>query len=101
VNRFSDYVNSFMHTAHIYTWSTREAKWVDVNDIDWDEVQARQAEAETELLEYWKIDEAISLLQKILKTEAYDKAYCMYLLGLAYELKDNEKMAVETDLNLW
>lgn len=85
----------------VYSWSTYKTEWINVNDTDWDLIHAEQAEAEAALLIRWQPDEAILLLQKIPEKQFYGEAYCQYLLGLAYELKGNEKMAVQTYLNLW
>lgn len=87
--------------TRFFHWSTQKTDWIEENDVDRNELFARQKNAETTLLKDEKTDEAVLLLQDILKTQAYDEAYCIYLLGVAYELRGDEQMAIETYFDLW
>lgn len=93
--------SSWSSQTRFFDWSTQQNDWVEGNDVDRNELFARQKEAETTLLKDEKTNEAVLLLQDIFKTQAYDEAYCMYLLGVAYELSGDERMAIETYFDLW
>jgi tetratricopeptide (TPR) repeat protein len=84
----------------IYVWSTVKDQWFSGSIPD--EYQNKQDSAEAVLLTRWQPDQAIPMLQKILKDpDAYQAPYYMYLLGLAYEIKGDDKAAVQAYWNLW
>lgn len=81
----------------LYRWSNEKSALVHISDPN----AELRFDAESTLLTYWQADEAILLIQNVLKNPDYEDPYFMYLLGLAYETRGDKAYAVQAYWDLW
>lgn len=83
------------HCLDVYLWSDGSFNWTLPDEPN----KVERLAAERTLLNLWKPGEAIPLLQGVI--DHHPSPRLLYLLGLAYELQNDDPNAIQTYWNIW